>query len=56
MREDIRAAKKGGAQGVVLGLLTVDGQVEEERTRSLIELARPLEVSRPAGAFTIYGI
>lgn len=45
MREDILAAKKGGAQGVVLGLLTIDGQVDVERTRSLIELARPLEVT-----------
>jgi copper homeostasis protein len=45
MREDIRAAKKGGASGVVLGLLTIDGQVDVERTRSLIELARPLEVT-----------
>jgi copper homeostasis protein len=45
MREDIRAAKKGGATGVVLGLLTMDGQVDVERTRSLIELARPLEVT-----------
>jgi copper homeostasis protein len=45
MREDIRAAKKGGANGVVFGLLTIDGQVDVERTRSLIELARPLEVT-----------
>jgi copper homeostasis protein len=45
MREDIRAAKKGGAHGVALGLLTIDGQVDVERTRSLIELARPLEVT-----------
>lgn len=45
MKEDIRAAKKGGAQGVVFGLLTLDGQVDVERTRRLIELARPLEVT-----------
>jgi copper homeostasis protein len=45
MREDIRAAKKAEAQGVVLGLLTMDGHVDVERTRSLIELARPLEVT-----------
>ena len=45
MREDIRAAKKCGGNGVVLGLLTMDGQVDVERTRSLIELARPLEVT-----------
>ncbi len=45
MQEDIRAAKKAGAQGVVFGLLTLDGQVDVERTRSLIELARPMEVT-----------
>jgi copper homeostasis protein len=45
MCEDIRAAKKGGANGVVLGLLAMDGQVDVARTRSLIELARPLEVT-----------
>ncbi len=45
MREDIRAAKNGGANGVVLGLLTIDGRVDVERTRSLIELARPLEAT-----------
>jgi copper homeostasis protein len=45
MREDIRAAKKCGARGIALGLLTMDGHVDFERTRSLIELARPLEVT-----------
>jgi copper homeostasis protein len=45
MRKDIRAAKARGAQGIVLGLLTIDGHVDISRTRSLIELARPLEVT-----------
>jgi copper homeostasis protein len=45
MRKDIRAAKTRGAQGIVLGLLTTDGHVDIRRTRSLIELARPLEVT-----------
>ena len=45
MQEDIRAAEEAGANGVALGLLTMDGHVDVERTRSLIELARPLEVT-----------
>jgi copper homeostasis protein len=45
MRKDIRVAKTRGAAGVVFGLLTVDGHVDIERTRRLIELARPLQVT-----------
>jgi copper homeostasis protein len=45
MRRDIRAARKLGVQGVVLGLLTVAGRVDTERTRALIDLARPLQVT-----------
>jgi copper homeostasis protein len=45
MQKDIQEAKVGGAQGIVFGILTVDGKVDIERTRSLIELARPLEVT-----------
>jgi copper homeostasis protein len=45
MGKDIRVAKTRGAAGVVLGLLTVDGRVDIERTRRLIELARPLQVT-----------
>lgn len=45
MRKDIRVAKTRGASGVVLGLLTAAGRVDMERTRRLIDLARPLEVT-----------
>jgi copper homeostasis protein len=45
MRRDIRMAKQLGANGVVLGLLDADGNVEVERTRELVELARPLNVT-----------
>jgi copper homeostasis protein len=45
MRRDIRMAKQLGADGVVLGLLDLDGYVEVERTRELVELARPLNVT-----------
>jgi copper homeostasis protein len=45
MRRDMVAAKKLGADGVVLGILDVHGHVDIERTRQLIELARPLNVT-----------
>jgi copper homeostasis protein len=45
MRRDIRMAKQLGANGVVFGLLDIDGKVEAERTRELVELARPLNVT-----------
>jgi copper homeostasis protein len=45
MQRDIVAAKKLGADGVVLGLLNPDGSVDVERTRRLAELARPLNVT-----------
>jgi copper homeostasis protein len=45
MRRDIVAAKKLGADGVVVGILHPDGSVDIERTRELVELARPLGVT-----------
>jgi len=45
MRRDIVAAQKLGADGVVLGILDAAGNVDVERTRELVELARPLRVT-----------
>ncbi|MGA7694216.1 MAG: copper homeostasis protein CutC [Candidatus Sulfotelmatobacter sp.] len=45
LRRDILAAKKLGADGVVLGILHARGSVDTERTRQLVELARPLNVT-----------
>jgi copper homeostasis protein len=45
MQHDIAAAKQLGADGVVIGILTPDGDIDIERTRTLIELARPLSVT-----------
>lgn len=45
MRRDIELAKSEGADGVVLGILKTNGRVDVERTRALIELARPLSVT-----------
>lgn len=45
MCADIEYVKSVGANGVVLGLLRADGHIDVERTRELIDLARPLEVT-----------
>ena len=45
MRRDVDAAKECGMDGVVLGLLGADGKVDVERTRELVERARPLPVT-----------
>jgi copper homeostasis protein len=45
MRRDIALAKRLGANGVVLGILDTDGNVDVARTRQLADLARPLAVT-----------
>jgi copper homeostasis protein len=45
MRKDIVAVKALGVDGVVLGALTSDDEVDQPHTRELIQLARPLQVT-----------
>ena len=45
MLEDVLAFKEAGASGIVFGILTPDGSVDMERSRKLIEAARPLPVT-----------
>ena len=45
MRDDVGRAKSMGVDGVVLGILTKHGEVDIPRTRHLVEIAQPLNVT-----------
>lgn len=42
MRNDVCAAKQLGMDGVVLGILTESARIDIERTKTLVDLSRPL--------------
>jgi copper homeostasis protein CutC len=42
MLDDIRLAKAAGVAGVVIGALTLAGDVDVDATRAMIAAARPL--------------
>jgi copper homeostasis protein len=45
MKQDILLCRELGVQGVVLGLLSKDGQIDIHRTVELIEIARPMSLT-----------
>jgi copper homeostasis protein len=45
MKNDIKLCKELGCEGIVVGLLNMDGTIDMTRTSELIELAYPLEVT-----------
>lgn len=45
MKNDIKLAKELGCEGIVIGLLNMDGTIDVARTAELIDLAYPLEVT-----------
>ncbi len=45
MKADIEMCKTLGCEGVVIGILTKDGEVDYERTQELVKLASPMGVT-----------
>jgi len=45
MKLDVETAKANGVDGVVIGLLTADGTIDETRTAELVGLAQPMSVT-----------
>ena len=45
MLRDVNVVRRLGANGVVLGLVNVDGTVDMRRTRQIVEACRPLSVT-----------
>jgi len=45
MRRDIEACSEAGVDGIVLGILLRDGNIDVARTSRLIEIARPMKVT-----------
>ncbi|PIE31877.1 copper homeostasis protein CutC [candidate division KSB3 bacterium] len=45
MKFDIETAKKLGADGIVIGMLTPEGRVDTERCARQVELAQPMNVT-----------
>ena len=45
MRSDVLMARKLNYPGVVLGILNADGTIDTERTKRLVDLASPMEVT-----------
>ena len=45
MEEDLKVVKENGADGIVFGLLTKEGDIDIPRTKILLNLARPLPVT-----------
>ncbi|HYK47673.1 MAG TPA: copper homeostasis protein CutC [Parafilimonas sp.] len=45
MQKDIQACKQLGFDGVVIGLLNIDGSIDTNRTKLLVDLAYPMDVT-----------
>ncbi|MEN8120832.1 MAG: copper homeostasis protein CutC [Bacteroidota bacterium] len=45
MKRDIELAKNAGVDGLVFGILNIDGSIDAKRTKELVELSKPKKVT-----------
>lgn len=45
IKQDVKAVKQLGANGIVIGFLKNDGNIDVEKTKEIIELAKPMEIT-----------
>jgi len=45
MKNDVKLSREIGCEGIVIGLLNMDGSIDVTRTAELVELAYPMEVT-----------
>ncbi len=45
MKKDIEFAKESGVDGIVIGVLNPDGTIDMNKTKHLVELAKPMSVT-----------
>jgi copper homeostasis protein len=45
MQRDLQFIKEAGCEGVVIGILKPDGNIDQERSRALIAAARPMSIT-----------
>ncbi len=45
IKRDVETCRNTGVDGVVIGFLTADGKIDQERTREMVAIARPMAVT-----------
>lgn len=45
IKEDVKTAKALGINGIVVGFLNLDGSIDAVRTKEIIEIAKPMEIT-----------
>ncbi len=45
IKQNVQIAKQLGANGIVIGFLTADGNIDIKRTKEIINIAKPMEIT-----------